>query len=406
MKTAQSVKLKKILLTSNCIWLAFIMLSFSWNYYNAMSEQNNIAWQGARSFFDQILISRAWNTGHGGIYVPVTEKTQPNPYLEDPLRDLVINENLTLTKINPAYMTRQISEIAAQQEGIQFHITSLKPIRPGNSPTSQEEDSLRAFADGVNEIGYFVHEENSSYFFYMAPLVTKKPCLECHGKHGYKEGDIRGGISVKLPFISETPILPLSLSYLGLYLVGCLAIVLFYRKLSLAYNIIQTQATFDALTGIPNRRSFSMQILKEFCKSKRYQYPLSLIMCDIDNFKKYNDTFGHIKGDECLSNVARTIENTLGRPDDFCARYGGEEFVIILPNTPSEGAQFLAEKIRANIEKLAIEHPHSLPVKVVTLSLGVTTVVGTSLSQDELIDLADQALYQAKEKGRNCVQIL
>lgn len=168
---------------------------------------------------------------------------------------------------------------------------------------------------------------------------------------------------------------------------------------------LKRQAVFDALTGIPNHRGFLETISKEFKRSRRDQQPLSIIMCDIDNFKAYNDTYGHSSGDLCLKKVAQTINNTLKRPVDFCARYGGEEFVVILPNTALDGAMQLAEKIRLNIEGMGIKNKKSLPTQIVTLSLGVATSEDTTLvSHEELIKCADMGLYKAKEQGRNQVQ--
>jgi diguanylate cyclase (GGDEF)-like protein len=158
------------------------------------------------------------------------------------------------------------------------------------------------------------------------------------------------------------------------------------------------------LTGIPNRRSFSESILREFNRSRRSREPLSLIMCDIDQFKAYNDMYGHDKGDDCLRRVAQSLEKSLQRPGDFCARYGGEEFVIILPNTALDGAKYIAEKIRLAIETMKITHEKSYPLQVITLSLGIATSEATKLvSYEELIKQADKALYKAKEKGRNQV---
>jgi diguanylate cyclase (GGDEF)-like protein len=239
----------------------------------------------------------------------------------------------------------------------------------------------------------------------MAPLITEKSCLKCHAKHGYKEGDIRGGISVTLPFIKNIPAKVLMTGHIGIGLVGFLGILIAGMKLDNAYATIKKQAAFDALTGIPNRRSFSERLLGEFQRSKREKYQLSLIMCDIDNFKSYNDTYGHKKGDECLKTVAQVIDNTITRPGDFCARYGGEEFVVILPNTPQKGAFNIAEEIRTNIRNMGIEHLKSLPLKVVSMSLGIaTSEVKAPISHDELVSRADKALYHAKGEGRNCVK--
>jgi diguanylate cyclase (GGDEF)-like protein len=385
-------------------WVTLVTASFLWNYSNAKHEQERIALQSARSFFDQIVITRLWNSRHGGVYVHVTETTQPNPYLEMAMRDIKIDDNLTLTKVNPAFMTRQLSEIALEQKCVRFHITSLKPIRPENKATAREKEFLEAFEHGVKENGVFIKEGETSSFFYMAPLLTEKSCLQCHANQGYKEGDVRGGISVTLPFVMKVPFFPLLAGHLAIGLLGLLGIVMTGRRLKKGYEIINKQAVFDALTGVPNRRSFTESLLTEYKRSQREHLPLSIIMCDVDKFKEYNDTYGHMKGDLCLVKVAQTVQDSLHRPSDFLARYGGEEFVVLLPTTTLEGAMHIAETIRANIESMGLPHINSSPLPVVTASLGVATSEGTSeMTYEELIKCADMALYKAKELGRNRV---
>ena len=139
---------------------------------------------------------------------------------------------------------------------------------------------------------------------------------------------------------------------------------------------------------------------------QRIPSPLSVIMCDVDCFKSYNDTYGHQTGDECLRMVAESISNTLKRPADCVARYGGEEFIVILPYTPPQGAFKVAETIRDRVKKLNIPHTASSVSSVVTISLGVA---GSIPSRDDnplsLLEAADQALYLAKAQGRDRVQI-
>ncbi|MCP4055457.1 MAG: diguanylate cyclase, partial [Mesoflavibacter sp.] len=322
-----------------------------------------------------------------------------------PMRDININDKLTLTQVNPAFMTRQISEIAMEQEGVQFHITSLKPIRPLNKPTAREAQFLKEFEKGIKEKGMFVTEGGKTAYFYMAPLKTEKSCLKCHLKQGYNEGDIRGGISVTSPFVMKIPLFSLLAGHIVIGLVGLSGIAIAAVRLNNAYETIKKQAVSDSLTGVPNRRSFSESILREYERSQRHRQPLAIIMCDVDNFKAYNDTYGHTSGDLCLKKVAQTVKTSLKRPGDFCARYGGEEFVVLLPNTPLYGAMHIAEIIRSNIEKMGIPHKNSIPQQVVTLSLGVTTSEETVLtSYEELIKHADMAMYLAKEQGRNQVR--
>jgi len=399
--------MKKIIGIVSIFWIVTVSASFVWNYFNLKRDQETTAFQTAKSFFSQIQITREWNADHGGVYVPIDKDTQPNPYLDDPLKNIEINNNLTLTKINPSFMTRQLAEITARREGIRFRITSLKPIRPENRPTQREENVLKAFEKGVKEIGYFVKDDPNIAFFYMAPLKTEKSCLLCHAKQGYKVGDIRGGISVMLPFVPEIPIISLIVGHIVFALLGILIIFFFGTKLNQAYEVIKRQAVIDSLTGIPNRRSFSERIHEEFSRCERDNYPLSVIMCDIDNFKSYNDLYGHKSGDECLKKVAHAILKSLKRPSDFCARYGGEEFIVVLPRTKPKGARIVAEKIHENILKLNIKHEKSLPAGVISMSLGVATyeIDNGLMSQEDLVVSADKALYQAKNKGRNRVEI-
>ncbi|MBW2654242.1 MAG: diguanylate cyclase [Deltaproteobacteria bacterium] len=400
------MKIKRATVLLSFLWIMIIAVSFFWNYRQLIQEQERIAFEAGRSFFDQMIITRQWNAIHGGVYVPVTEKTLPNPYLDVPMRDIIINDTLILTKINPAFMTRQISEINNEEKNIQFHITSLNPIRPENKATAREAIFLKDFEKGIKEAGIFTKEGSAASFFYMAPLKTGKSCLTCHAKQGYKEGDVRGGISVTLPFAMKIPLLPLLSGYLLIGTVGLCGIIILGVKLNRAYEIIKRQSLFDALTKIPNRRSFSETIVREFNRSQRNQNPLSIIMGDIDNFKAYNDTYGHSNGDICLNKVAQGIKDSLKRPGDFCARYGGEEFIVILPNTVSDGAIHVAERIRLHIEEMGIIHEKSLPARVVTLSLGVATSKDTMglVFYEKLIQYADTALYKAKDQGRNQVQ--
>ena len=155
----------------------------------------------ARAYFEQILITRLWNANHGGVYVEVTNKTQPNPYLrDDPERDIVTIDGRKYTKINPAYMTRQISEIAYQKGRYKFHITSLKPVNPTNKADGWETRQLSLFEEGKKEEAYEVVTDNrGTRFRYMAPLLMETACFKCHEKSGYKLGDVRGGISVDIP---------------------------------------------------------------------------------------------------------------------------------------------------------------------------------------------------------------
>lgn len=158
----------------------------------------------------------------------------------------------------------------------------------------------------------------------------------------------------------------------------------------------------DGLTGIANRRCFDQTLLRDWNQMKRDQKLLSLLLIDIDFFKRLNDFYGHQEGDDCLKRVSQMLKSCAKRPSDVVARYGGEEFAVILPNTSSEGAYYLAETIRLKIHDLKIPNIHSEVCEHLTVSIGVATMIPCAdCCLEDLIKMADQALYQAKKEGRN-----
>jgi diguanylate cyclase (GGDEF)-like protein len=182
------------------------------------------------------------------------------------------------------------------------------------------------------------------------------------------------------------------------------------RRQKLEKKLLKTQkkleelAALDGLTQIANRRFFNEEFSRQWLLHLRQQRPLALVLCDVDHFKLYNDTYGHPTGDSCLKKVAGVLKASARRPSDLTARYGGEEFIVLLPETPASGAVTVAEKIRISVEQCNIEHKASLVSSHLTLSLGVAGLVPQAKMRPEvLIDLADKALYRAKEQGRNRV---
>lgn len=172
------------------------------------------------------------------------------------------------------------------------------------------------------------------------------------------------------------------------------------EKLQVVNGELEKLTMMDGLTGIYNRRYFDSFLQKLWGINKTNRFPIALIMLDIDNFKVFNDTFGHLAGDQCLKNVASLINSSIDRQGDFVARYGGEEFAIILSNTTEDEAVELAEKIRLKV-KNAIIYSADSPI---TISLGVAILsMNTNMEPNDLINLADRALYEAKRRGRNRV---
>jgi diguanylate cyclase (GGDEF)-like protein len=160
-------------------------------------------------------------------------------------------------------------------------------------------------------------------------------------------------------------------------------------------------STTDGLTGIANRRLFDESLQKEWLRSARSGQPLSLLLLDIDYFKRYNDRYGHLLGDECLRKVAKLLESCVKRSGELAARYGGEEFCILLPGTDADAARTVAEHCLATISGARIPHADSQVSEFLTLSIGVGTAVGTQqMPHESLVEQADSALYGAKAKGR------
>ncbi|MBP0001527.1 MAG: diguanylate cyclase [Cyanobacteria bacterium SID2] len=177
-----------------------------------------------------------------------------------------------------------------------------------------------------------------------------------------------------------------------------------YQTLEAANQELQRLASLDGLTQLANRRHFNTCLDREWRRCARGHRPLSLILCDIDFFKAYNDRYGHLAGDECLQEVARAIHSVIKRSSDVVARYGGEEFAAILPETEATAAFYLAESIREQVATLRIPHARSAVSSVVTLSVGIATrVPNPQIDSATIVAEADIALYDAKARGRNCV---
>ncbi|MDR2725270.1 MAG: GGDEF domain-containing protein, partial [Candidatus Adiutrix sp.] len=177
------------------------------------------------------------------------------------------------------------------------------------------------------------------------------------------------------------------------------------KRLERTIQWLETEADkifYDPLTGIHNRRFFDDNLKRLIKSLSRSGGLLSLIMIDIDHFKDYNDLYGHRAGDDCLIEVAATLNRTITRADDFVARYGGEEFVVVLPNTGENGARVIAEKLLENIRNRNIPHEKNEAVGRVTISIGVASgSVDHTQSEDDYIKRADEMLYASKQGGRN-----
>lgn len=187
-----------VYLLSSLFWAALVLgsLAYTLRLYDQQAEQ--VALTRARVLFDIVETARLWNAQHGGVYAEVSDGTPPNPYLKVPARDILVNGTL-FTKVNPAYMTRQLSELVRQRQAVWFNITSNNPIRPQNAPDPWESSVLSRFDRGEQEVLEAVDAPDGHQYRYMRALPVTEPCLQCHEEQGYKIGDVRGGISVTMP---------------------------------------------------------------------------------------------------------------------------------------------------------------------------------------------------------------
>lgn len=196
----RALPLKQVGVILLLLWLTIIALSLLWNWHGNNKLAVRIARAEARATFDKDTVYRMWSASHGGVYVPITSETPPNPHLAHiKERDIETPSGRRLTLINPAYMTRQAHELGRKEYGYRGHITSLNPIRPENAPDPWEKQALESFEQGNKESTIRAEFDDGPYLRFMRPFVTQQGCLKCHGQQGYELGDIRGGISVSVP---------------------------------------------------------------------------------------------------------------------------------------------------------------------------------------------------------------
>ena len=407
-------------------WAAIVAWSLFSNISATINHNVEVARHSAQNIFRIVQLTRYWNARHGGVYVPISEYAEPNPYLKIPNRDLETRDNLKLTMINPAYMTRQLTELLEQDSEVSFHITSLKPLRPANKADEWETRALTMFESGTTDYSERISSAEGEIFRYMAPLMVRQPCLKCHAAQGYKLGDIRGGISVTLDadviFSKQAGVIIYEVSkHLLMFAIVSVLFWLFLNRMRQHWlelvrvkqeqeHLIEERtrelrelATRDALTGLFNRKALDDYLEKELPRSQRYAHELAVFVLDLDHFKQINDRYSHQSGDEVLKNLSRVLLNNI-RNTDFAARYGGEEFVIVLPETPLEVALGLAERLRQAIAGMKNCPVEGETVKI-SASIGIAVYPTHADTAGELIHQADRAMYRAKKKGRNQVCI-
>lgn len=401
-------------------WTVVIILSLllsSWEYHNSSLE---IAHHVARTHIEKDLLFRNWNSTLGSVYIPVTDASPPNLLIDKTLvpdRDLTTIDGRQLTLLSPHEMIRQAYGYGIKNRFFDGNITSLSNIRDKSAPDSWEAKVLKKFKNGSEEESEVLTDHGNKVLYMAKPFITEENCLRCHARQGYKRGDIRGWISIKLPMepfeaTMYKQKMSLLTGHIVLWLLGASGIWYGLRSLGRhidernktaemlenANVLLLKQANTDILTGIPNRQKGSEQLLLEIQRAERYGTALSLIMFDLDRFKQINDVFGHGVGDKVLTYTSTLVVSII-RTNDLVARWGGEEFIVIVPGTNLNEAFVLAEKLRSSIEQNQFQQADS-----VTCSFGVTTFHGGD-TPDTFVKRADEAMYQAKRAGRNRVEL-
>jgi len=386
------------------LWTAFLALMFRLETAQDEERLHAIALSQARTLFNQVVDTREWNTAHGGVYVPATEATPPNPYLEAPDRDVTTLSGRRLTLLNPAYMTRQIAEITGRRRGITIRMTSLEPLRPENAADPWERQALEELARGAPEVAEFPGAGGGREILrYLAPLHVEQPCLACHARQGYRVGQVRGGISILLPaeflghsrraFRRSVLLASAVLWLLGAALISAVASAFHHRSRTAAR--LREMALVDELTGLHNRRGFLLLAEKQLQIARRTGRPDLLLFADLDGMKEINDRLGHEAGDAALRRTAALLRDSF-RTSDIVTRYGGDEFLVLCPNTGPEAAPTLIEGLEQQVEDA--NAGAAVPWR---LSLSVGTAAfdpARPATLDELIREADAAMYAAKQK--------
>jgi signal transduction histidine kinase len=265
-----SLRLKYYSWLAIFVWTGCIAVSILWNLFEHRENIHKIARNSAQVTFENDILYRKWAAKQGGVYVPITEGTPPNPYLKIPNREVTTSSGLPLTLVNPAYMARQVNQMATELHGSLGHITSLNPIRPENKPDLWEAAALKSFENGIEEVAALEKIEDKEYMRMMRPFVVEKSCLKCHAAQGYKEGDIRGGISVSVLMeplwaIEKPHLIRMSLVHFFLWMMGILGITM--SRKSLVKQVLAREGAEAALVEKTEQIEASNKELESFSYS-------------------------------------------------------------------------------------------------------------------------------------------
>lgn len=402
MRWARTIRI--FALVSALILTVVVVVSLFWNLDQQEKMLYDIAKVMAHTTFEKDVLYRRWNSGYGGVYVPVTENSQPNPYLNGhPEQNITTAEGKLYTLINPAYMTRQVFELQQNSMGILGHITSLNPIRPANAADAWEIEALKAFEEGATEVSSMEILHGQEYFRLMKPLIVEERCLKCHAQQGYELGQVRGGISEAVPMtmLREAHAVQrngLIIGHIAVWLTGWIGITLStlfmrrsFRNTQKAEEKVVQMSQHDALTGLYNRAYFEETL---HVIGNRPDQPFVVVSVDVDGLKKVNDTLGHAAGDALLQGAAEVLRSSF-RTGDVVARTGGDEFVTLLPGQDEAAIPVVLQRVEKSLKDWNQAHPDIN----LQFSIGAAAALPPR-ALEEVLKLADQRMYDNKAEHK------
>lgn len=388
-------------------WTGILFSLYFWAYSEQRDHLEKVVQYKAESLAQNSQAIRRWVGGHGGVYVEVDDKIKPISLLSKlPERDIETPSGRKLTLLNSPALLREILHEFESSGNDKVRLVSHQPMNPSNAPDDWEKKALHEIETGVAKTQAFVTIEKESHLRLMYPMEFAPKCQSCHHSQSANTQKVVGGLSVivdKTPYdrLYKKSLYQIGMGYLAVWIVGLFGLVAFDVNGARLLRNIELMATHDGLTQLKNRREIDRLLNLECVRADRYGNPLSVMMLDIDHFKRVNDIHGHQTGDDVLRVVAQTIKQNI-RETDIAGRYGGEELLVVAIDTACEVAKTLAQRLNMAIKAASIKLTNGESISV-TVSIGVSCNSSERQSAESLVKSADEALYQAKESGRDRV---
>jgi diguanylate cyclase (GGDEF)-like protein len=395
------------------IWTLTLGVSLAWNIWQEQQETLAMAHIEAQVAYDKDMVYHRWNSLSHGVYVSTEHPlSPPNPYLANvPERDITTPSGKKLTLVNPTYMLRQVHTLEREALGVLSHVTSRKPLRPENYPDAWEDKALLEFEKGAKDMREVADIAGKPYMRFMRPLRVVKSCLDCHGSQGYRDGEVRGGLSISVPMlplwqIAYTHIIQFSIAHALLWLLSMWAIFVALNKIKKSEALRHTAeeetrmlSITDQLTGLYNRRGFMNLAEHHLMLAQRSQRKMLLMFSDLDGLKRINDTLGHAEGDKAIAEAAELLKEVF-RESDIVARIGGDEFAVLAVDSKDLNSEIVDKRVSE-----CLEQHNARPNRPYRLGLSLGCIEydphcgypRTQTGISELLSLADAIMYKQKK---------